>query len=347
MSLVKEASLKKLLIIAALASAFALAGYSQTIPDIGAYANAMNSFNQSVASTLTLNSDLGSTWSDAYIGGFPHFGVGATLGSTFATNSTASQIFDLFGSQMPSTLQSTVNSLGLPVPATALSFKIGLPFLPIDIGIKGGYIPPSVSDSLQSATGIGVSYEDIGLTVRYALLKQDLIMPNVSIGLSYDYQSGEITAPTGIGPQSVNFGSGYSISMTNPDLDMKWTSNTFDLTAQVSKTLLFFITPYLGAGYTIGTASVSTGLTTTVKPVGTDMGTLESLASSQGLSLSDTGLLFTGTVTNPVLRVYGGFSLNILVIRLDFQAVYVPAMSITVVNQSQAFGASASVRVQL
>jgi hypothetical protein len=346
MSQVKEASLKKLLLIVAIASMAAIGGYAQ-IPNLSQYANAMDSFNQSVASTLTLNSDLGSTWSDAYIGGFPHFGIGATLGSTFAINSTASQIFDLFGSQMPDTLKSTLGSLGLPVPATALSFKIGLPFLPIDIGIKGGYIPPSVSNSLQSATGIGVSYEDVGLTVRYALIKQDLLLPNVSIGLSYDFQSGEITAPTGLGAQSVNFGSGYSISMTDPNLDMKWTSNTFDLTAQVSKTLLFFVTPYLGAGYTIGTASVSTGLTTTVTPVGTDLGTLESLASSQGLSLSDTGLLFTGTVTNPVLRLYGGFSLNILVIRLDFQAVYVPAMAITVVNQSQAFGASASVRVQL
>jgi hypothetical protein len=333
-------------------SAIALSGYSQVVPSLGSFETTFDSFMQGVASTITLNSLAGSNWSDAYVGGFPHLGLGLTVATTFAKTDATSQIFSLFGAGLPSSVTSVVNSLGLPVPAAAGSFKIGLPFIPLDIGIKGGYIPASVGNALKSSTGVGMSYENIGLTVRYALVKQNLILPNVSIGASYDYLKGSLTVPTGIPTPSINVPdptganpSGYNISMTDPDLDLYWTSNTFDFNVQVSKTLLFFLTPYLGAGYTLGTSSFSGGLSsniTTNYPGTLDQ--LESLLSQHGVSVpfNNAGINYSSTVTTPVLRLYGGLALNIVLVRLDFQAIFVPAMG----NQSQAFGAAATARLQ-
>jgi hypothetical protein len=56
-------------------------------------------------------------------------------------------------------------------------------------------------------------------------------------------------------------------------------------------------------------------------------------------NISADGILFSAENSDPVLRVYGGVSLEILVIKLDAMVTYVPA--------SKSLGASAMLRFQL
>ena len=248
--------MKRSIAISAIALTAALAGYSQSAPTLQGFQSAFSNFAGDMAGSLAVNSTIGSNWSDAYVGGFPNFGVGVTLGAAFVNVNGASALFDALA---PGSLPSAFKGLGIPIPATIATLKIGIPFLPMDIGIKGGYIPASLGSSLNGLTGVSVNYANIGIQVRYALVKQNILLPNVSLGAAYNYQKGGLTAPTGLPGQTLNDGSGDSITMSSPNLDLSWTSNTVDLTAQVSKQLLFLI-PYLGAGYTFGTSSVTGGL---------------------------------------------------------------------------------------
>jgi hypothetical protein len=302
------------------------------------FQEAFEDFAANMAGSLALNSAIGSNWSDAYIGGFPHFGVGLSVGAAFTGADNADELFAAMGASLPSELE----SLGVPIPAAGATFKIGLPILPIDIGLKAGLIPQSVGDSIRSATGASIDYKNVGIQIRYAVLKQNIVMPNVSIGVAYNYQKASVIAPTGISGQSFTVETDQgstNVSVSDPDLSLDWSSNTVDFTIQASKQFLFFI-PYVGLGYTVGKSSVEGGLNATV---GTDYaGGVDALnsyfAANGGPTISDQGFTYSADATDPVFRIYGGFSLRIL-IDLDTQVMYVPA--------SKAFAASLTTRFQL
>jgi len=308
------------------------------------FQSAFEGFASDMAGTLAVNSTIGSNWSDAYVGGFPHFGAGLAVGAAFANADSAKTLFSAMGGSLPSAL----DSLGIPIPAAVLTAKIGIPFLPIDVGIKGGYIPPTVGKAINASSGMSVDYTNIGIQVRYAVLKQTVVLPNISIGLSYNYQKGSITAPSGIGSQSFTTPTDQgatTITASDPQISLAWSSNVFDVTLQVSKKLLFVI-PYLGAGYTFGTSTVDGGVLSTLHADGYTSGTygngIEGLnnffAANGGPTISDQGFTYTTEASTPVFRVYGGLSIRIL-IDLDLQAMYVPA--------TKSLGASATLRFQL
>jgi hypothetical protein len=302
------------------------------------FQSSLEGFADDMANTLAVNSTIGANWSDAYIGKLPHFGAGLAVGAAFASADSAKTLFAKMGGSLPSELE----SLGVPIPSAVATAKIGIPFLPIDIGLKGGYIPESVGKAINASSGMTVDYKNFGVQVRYAIIKQNIALPNVSVGAAYNYQEGSISAPLNASSVPSYTVGAYTITATDPTASLKWTSNTFDFTAQVSKQLLFFI-PYLGAGLTVGKSSVTGGVNADVAtnyPGG--VGGLKSYIEGQGLPVPDqldaTGLTYTKAATAPVFRIYGGFSLRIL-LDLDVQAMYVPA--------TKALGASATLRFQL
>jgi hypothetical protein len=306
------------------------------------FKSAFTGFADSMAGSLNINATVGDTWSSAYVGGFPHFGVGLAAGATFVDPTATAAIFSAIGQPMPAEF----SSVGLPVPAAAATFKIGLPFIPLDIGLKAGLIPESVGNSLSSLYGVTADYKNVGLSLRYALLKEKLLVPALSIGLSANYVQGFIKK-TISGGQTMSFsdgsGNNWVATMSDPTLDLGWVSKSLDLTAQVSKKIVFF-TPYAGAGFTVGNSTVTGGLDSslTVTKNGS-ASTAEALAAAlaqagQTVDLSGTGFSYTATSTAPTFRVYGGFSLDILLV-LDCQVMYVPA--------TKNLGASITTRIQL
>ena len=67
----------------------------------------------------------------------------------------------------------------LVLPNFAIEGRIGGFLLPFDIGLRGGLLPELQLDDVT------IGYMNFGADVRYALLKGNLAMPSVSVGLGY------------------------------------------------------------------------------------------------------------------------------------------------------------------
>jgi hypothetical protein len=331
--------------IAALAITLSITAlvYAQ-VPALDSFESAFKGFASDMAGSLSVDSTIGSNWSDAYIGSFPRFGAGITMGAAFIDASSAKKLFEAMDASLPSEF----TSLGVPIPTVVGVFKIGLPFIPLDIGIKGGYISPAVGRDLKSATNVSADYTNLGIQLRYALLKQNIVMPNVSVGVAYNYQKGNLSAPSGLGSQSFDVTTDQgttTISATDPDVALGWTSNTVDFTAQVSKKFLFIV-PYLGTGFTVGKSTVKGGVSSKLDSTynsstyGSGISGLNSFfAANGGPSITDQGFSYSADCTDPTFRLYGGFSIRLFILDFDTQAIYLPS--------TKSFGASLTTRIQL
>ena len=323
--------MKRSIIAIALACALTFGVTAQTQFD--AFESALGSFSGSMASALALNASVGSTWSDAYVGGFPRFGVGAVVGSAFSGKGSVDPLFSALGQATPTAL----TTLGVPIPAAGLSAKIGIPFLPIDVGLSGGYIPQAVGDKLRSLSNVSLDYKNIAAQVRVALLKENILFPDISLGLGVSYQEGSVSTPIGvpsqtlINNQTIN-GSSWTVVAESPDLSLGWKSTNFDATLQVSKSLLLF-RPYAGLGYTMGKSTVTGGVSSSLL-VNSGANTVSDLNAAVAAdstlsgyypSFSSAGFTYTTTASDPMFRVYGGLSFEILFLKFDTQVMYVPA----------------------
>ncbi|HSV56718.1 MAG TPA: hypothetical protein VLH39_06365, partial [Magnetospirillaceae bacterium] len=79
------------------------------------------------------------------------------------------------------------------------------------------------------------------------------------------------------------------------------------------------------------------GPTATPLPATPDQ--IAALEQAAGVSLSDQGFLVSVESKAPTLRVYGGVSVNILVLKIDLMASYIPS--------ARSLGAQVMARLQL
>jgi hypothetical protein len=323
--------MKRLAIALALAGLLGLSAFGQTLDQ---FKTAVSDFADAMAGTLALTSSTGSIWSDSTVGSFPNFGVGLSVGTAFTGSDAADKIFTALGQATPDAFKAR----GIPIPAMAATFKIGLPFIPADIGIKGMIIPQGVADSLKSLYNVSAQYASIGAAFRYNVVKERFWVPAVTLGAGANYQSGTLVYQAS-GTNSLTYGA-YTVSYTNPAVKLGWTSLTFDTNVQVSKNILIF-TPYLGAGLTFGKSTVDGGVDSTISVSGGTLAQLEAALIAAGEPdpfSGQTGFMYTATSTTPYVRLYGGVSLNILLV-LDLQVMYVPA--------TKALGGALTARIQL
>lgn len=122
--------------------------------DLAVFQKGFETFAADMAATLSYNATIGNNWSDAYIGSFPRFGVGISAGVTTVPADSLKDLFDSMAIPVPS----TVSSLGLPIPAAALSAKIGGLVLPFDVGLKAMVLPAAATEAL-SAADIAADYK--------------------------------------------------------------------------------------------------------------------------------------------------------------------------------------------
>ncbi len=302
--------------------------------DISDITSSMDEFAEVLAPALPLNSAIGLNWSNAYIGQLlgipPHFGVGTVVGATTIKADTFGTLLGLLG-------YSTFDLDVVPIPVAAVEARIGGFFLPFDLGLKVGFIPESVGESLSELTGgLDVDYLLVGGDIRYALLKGNILLPTVSLGVGFNYMKGGLSAPVGT-PQEFSYG-GYNITASPPKVGLTWETQSFDVKAQISKGLLIF-TPYLGVGASYSTSSAGYYVTS---DLGGDYDEFKAALETANLpiDITEEGFESTKTFENKLsARVFGGLSLNILVLRLDLSALY------NVLDGS--YGASIGARIQL
>ncbi len=329
-----------------------LVAFGAWAQDLSTFKTGFESFAVDMAATLSYNATVGNNWSDAYIGQFPHFGAGVALGATAVPADSLKPLFTAMGKPLPAELQ----QYGLPIPAAAVSAKLGGLFLPFDLGVKAMILPAQATAALSSQ-GIAADYKLIGGNVRVALLKEKGLMPDLSIGGGYNRLVGTMSMDAGIPTQTYLFtppsNPEHSLEVRDPTIALDWTTDSFDFSAQVSKKILF-LRPFLGVGYSLGKSAVNGGLkadmyyddnTGDATPAHLiTAGELQDIkdqlaAAGQPVpDISADGFMFAAENNEPVLRLYGGVSLNILFLNLDLQGIYVP--------KTKSLGANAMIRVQ-
>jgi len=310
------------------------------------FQDGFNEFAKDLASATPFSSSIGLGWSQAYIGQFPHFGLGITAGVTTISAGAIKTFADAVGMTLPADFD-YASKYGLPLPGYTIDARIGGFVLPFDIGFKLGYLPPGTFPTVD------VNYLLFGIDVRYALLKDQGFTPAVSVGLGYNHVKTSVNVPGFLGGDvqvaQVFDGSAYhTLSLTNPDFGLDWNTNVIELKAQISKSLLF-ITPYLGVAAAVSFGTSASGSVTSQLVYNghaitqTDINNIIAYYRSQGQNppdLSATGI--TAKADNGAgfdFRAFGGLSINLFILYLDLGVGYDFSTS--------ALGGSLNVRISI
>ncbi len=299
--------------------------------DFDTLENSFSDFSDGVAEALPQASTTGLTWSDARVRGFPHFGVGLSVGAVMMPEDAFTELADGLQIELPSEL---ITDLGVPFPSYAFDARVGIPFLPFDVGAKLGLLTPEMSDSLGGDTS--ADYMLAGFDIRYPILKGRLLMPAVSVSAGYNYLSGGLTSSftldggdlSSITLDTTNIDDlddTVTILASDPDLRFDFQTHSVDFKAQASKNLLIF-TPYVGGAYTYGWSKAGGGVKSELGTSGsTD--TLDDVkdaleAEGYDIELTDEGFSVLSGATGGSIRAFGGLSVNLLILKLDLNGQY-------------------------
>jgi hypothetical protein len=263
-------------------------------------------FAEDMSDALPFYSTIGLNWSDAYIGNFPSFGMGLSLGLTTMNDESIDKVLRSFG--IPFDNLSFIENIGFPLPNYSIDARIGVPTIPLDFGIKFGYLPQSW---LKSLLDTGIKSMLIGADVRYALVNSKVIPMRLSVGLGFNYLSGGISKKF----ENLSFTNGpIDFTLEDPELDIIWKTTSIELKLQASFPYKI-ITPYAGAG--VSYAWSQTGYK------------VSGSASLQGYNLEQLGIDVSGENFESIIkdsglntRVFGGLSFNLAYVRFDLTGMY-------------------------
>lgn len=320
---------KTMLLMASVLFLFNIAGLSAQV-DVDALKDDFKDFSTDVVKVLPFQSLVGSEWSDAHIGNLldvpPHFGVGIALGATALPLESINKVMEAQDSSLPSALETMSEGAfgGFPFPAGVVNARVGGALLPFDVGLKVGMTPGTLDLGVAA-----VDYMLLGADIRYAILKGGLVLPKVSVGVGVNYLSGSL-ATGDFADQQIDGIDEYTITIKDPMISFGWETTTLDLKAQVSKGFLF-VTPYAGVGVTKDISSKAGGGfsgTLTVTDGNGDEVDIEEFkaqaaAADYDVDVDEKGFLLYQTATGGFLpRIYGGVSLNLLLLRIDANVMY-------------------------
>ena len=305
---------------------------AQTV-DYDTFESSFENFAGDVASSLPLNSSIGNNTPDAYIGQLlsvpPHFSIGLTTGaSTIPYKTIDDAMSDL---DLDTGAIDQFSGIGVPLPAYTVDARVGGFLLPFDVGLKIGGVP-------SGTLGVGdtdLEYFLVGADVRYAVIEQNAVLPNVSVGVGYNYLSGQVFIPdvvdagyeVGIPETST------SLRLSDPDLQFNWQSSVIDFKVQASKQFLI-VTPFAGLGTSVGISSAGGGLESNLEyddgtgyrdATSDDIKEIEDAFDAAGYDAPDLdkGSIGVGDDVNGwAFRAFGGVGFNILAFKLDLGLGY-------------------------
>jgi hypothetical protein len=344
--------MKKLLLICGIMMLVALGAFAQV--DYSVYEESFQDFSDEVAASLPFNAAIGLNWADGYIGQFPHFGVGVTVGATSIPYEIMEPVFDMLdGFALPSDLD-FIEKWGAPLPAWSLDARLGGFILPFDVGVKFGFIP----DEAKVLMPFQMDYLLVGGDVRLALLKGKGLMPDLSVGAGYTYLEGAVYLEDLVaGDQVIDIysivdplytnGSYAELIITSPDVYFDWQAHVIDLKVQASKKLVV-ITPNIGLGVSYGLSKAGGGLessltfdTDITTPSAPTLSDIQALFESLGYAVpTSTGLAIASQeVEGLAVRAFGGIGFNLWVLKIDLSGMY----NFT----SGSYGVALNTRIQL
>ena len=324
--------------------------------DYDSFAAAFQGFADDVASTLPGTAAVaGLSWSPAYIGQFPHFGVGMSLGAATIPYAKIEPLVNDLGISLPSEFD-YFKDWGVPIPALALDARLGGFVLPFDVGFKIGFVPDQMREKLGK---VNLDYLLVGGDVRVPLLKEKGLLPALSVSGGYTFMRGNVGVPDVIGTGDYDVDltayTGGVLRATAPELAFIWDTHTFVGKVQASKNLFLF-TPHIGLGAAYGVSNAGGGLSSSVlyDPDGIGVAPFSPLAQPEDIDaiiaaltaagqpvpdLSSDSILISSDASGFSFWVYGGTAINILILKVDLSAMYNLL--------SKSYGGAVNVRIQL
>jgi hypothetical protein len=302
--------------------------------DFATFEGSFQLFADAVADNLASTATSGLAWSPAYIGEFPHFGLGLTVGASLIPYEVVKPVLDILPITLPAEFD-YLQPYGVPLPAATIDARIGGSGVPFDIGLKIGFIPDPVKARMGD---LQADYFIAGGDLRIAILKDSGSTPALSVGAGYSYLKGGVRIAGLMGGSTriditdlmVAYGKPagpvYELEFSDPALAFTWESHVVEAKAQISKNLLIF-TPHLGIGAAYAIKSVvGGGLFSSVAYLeGGTPGNLQDAkdAFTAAGETPPTDLGITVAADAPAgwaFRVFGGTSINLSVLRLDLDA---------------------------
>ena len=327
--------MKKILGVIALSVFVGTGAFAQTTtPTFDSVQKAFGDFAGDVASSLPYASTIGLNWSWSYIGKLPHFGVGLAGGAVTIPTKGFSQVTSALG--IGNVLPPEFNNpnLGLPLPAYVAEARLGGIILPFDLGIKVGFIPQQVNLGALLPQGTSLDFHLYGAQLRYELVKEKFLIPEISVGVGVNHFDGTIGMSAGTGNipiSSVSDGTNtYNVSLSAPQLFFNWNSNSLDANVQVSKKILLLVTPYIGAGLSYGFSNAGGGLSSKLLINGnpatqTQIDQINQYLNATGqqtINFTTAGFKIGQKANGLSARAYAGASLNLWFLKLDVTGMY-------------------------
>ena len=224
--------------------------------DLSAVEDSFESFADGVANALPAATNMGLNWNDAYVGGFPHMGIGVTLGAVMLPIDAFEDVYDMTGDGGIDDF----SDVGIPLPVYTGDFRIGIPILPMDVGFKFG----ALNSSMIEVEDLEMEYLMVGGDLRWAIWEDRKLKgfrPDLSIGVGYTYLKGNITVPIDDQAVDVSDVPGLStMNITDTEMFFEWGSSVLDLKAQISKQVLI-LNLSAGAGVSYGWSHAGGGIT--------------------------------------------------------------------------------------
>ncbi|TVR06005.1 MAG: hypothetical protein EA403_01225, partial [Spirochaetaceae bacterium] len=187
-----------------------------------------------------------------------------------------------------------------------------------DFGVKFG----TLGDGGLNAGNLKTEFLLVGGDVRYALMQQGLVRPNISVGVGFNHMRGQILVRDAVSAD-------YRV-ITGPDEDndfveisprgdafVEWTTNVIDFKAQVSKSFII-LTPYAGLAASYGISNAGGGIRFRSNLEQDDIDDLK----AAGIDVDGRDIGVTSDANGWSFRAFGGTSINILLLRLDLGLGY-------------------------
>ena len=237
----------------------------------------LTEFVTGLADTVPAVSTMNNVWADAYVGQLigvpPHLGTGFSAGLAKMDISCVKKAASALGIDSISKLNDN-----FVLPTISMDFALGGLFLPFDL--TGSFW---VMKEPVSLGGLQYSTKSFNVKLRVPILKQNLVLPNLSLGVGYAKNSGE-----------------FSVSADkNLYINTTYSSEIYSADLQVSKSVIF-LTPYAGARVL---ASKSDNSWKYIDPItGGDKGTYK----NEDMNIN--------------YQLFAGTSFNFLVVRLNVNA---------------------------
>lgn len=231
-------------------------------------------------------------YADAFIGKVfpsvpPHFAVGFNAGLTHINTEG---------------LAAAAGKLGIKdiddnyyFPMMNADVRIGGVFLPFDVGLS--FMKLNNLDFAAAGTDLAIDFFTIAADVRYAILKDGLVKPGLSVGAGYSYNSGS-----------------FEIGNDDAEASVGFKVHTMYVSAQVSKSLNI---PVVKIGFTpfVGVRAVLSKYDNDYDwKVKNSMAV--AAANLANVAISGSGSSSQNTFGNFQPQLYGGLGFNFMVVQL-------------------------------